>query len=65
MLQLALEKKENEYKDQRVKELDEVEKLRQGLQKEKQDKIDKKIKERQRAALVIQENEVNKSKKLE
>ena len=65
MLQLALEKKENEYKDQRVKELDEVEKLKQGLQKEKQDKIDKKIKERQRAALVIQENEVNKSKKLE
>jgi len=42
MLAMALDKKQKTYEDARVKELDEVDKIKQGLEKEKQDKINKK-----------------------
>jgi hypothetical protein len=32
MLMMALERKENEYKDQRVREIDEVTKIKKGLE---------------------------------
>lgn len=40
---MALEQKQRQYEDARVKELDEVDKIKQGIEKEKQDKINKKI----------------------
>lgn len=43
MLAMALEQKQRQYEDARVKELDEVDKIKQGIEKEKQDKINKKI----------------------
>lgn len=40
---MALEQKQRQCEDARVKELDEVDKIKQGIEKEKQDKINKKI----------------------
>lgn len=63
MLKEAMAKKEHQFKQDRKKELDEVQKLQEALDKEKKDKIEKKKAQRAQAQLVIQENEREKARR--
>ena len=64
MLMEAQRQKEEHYQKLRRLELEEVDKLKQAIEKEKNDKLEKKKKERQAAWKVIAENEVEKAKRL-
>ena len=65
MLKEAKRKRDTLYQGERAKEHGEVAKLRAGIEKEKEDKVSKKAKERENAWKVIRENEQEKVKRMQ
>ena len=64
MIEESQKRKEFQYKDVRKQELTEASDIREAIAKEKQDKKDKRIKQREEAWKVIKENEIEKEKRL-